>query len=210
MSSKRISRERSSARLPLQRFDRSQIVTFLHALDHYLEDTLEIFVIGGVAAILGFHATARTADIDIYAVEGDKKDLERAIKLAFADTGIFITIDPATVAELPYNYEDRIRSVRDVKFKKLNVRIPDKYDLVLSKALRASPHDLEVILEIHAHHTLSEKTLAKRFEDEIWELATMDPKRFAQNMVLVMYTLFGKEIALHYKQRWAEPPGYSR
>ena len=74
--------------------------------------------------------------------------------------------------------------------------VPDKYDLVLSKAIRAYPHDLEAIRSIHEHHRLSEKTLARRFETEIWKLATTNPRTFALNMVAVMRVLYGEARAI--------------
>lgn len=187
------------------RYDRDQIVTFLHALDQHLTEPHEIFVIGGIAAILGYHAVAPTADLDVFTIDlGSHAGLARAMRLAGTETGIDLTLDRATIAELPYNHEERRRLVRDVKFKNLLIRVPDKYDLVLSKAIRAYGHDLDAIQSIHANHPLSEKTLAKRFEDEIWKLAMGNPRNHALNMVIVMQVLYGDDRAKHYKRRWLD------
>ena len=187
----------------MQRFDRAQIIRFLHALDLFLEDNLAIFVVGGLAAVLGYHADIKTADMDVLTItEGSAADLKQAARQAFKLTGIDFSIGGASIAELPYNYEDRVRPARGTRFHKLTVTVPDKYDLVLSKALRCYAHDLEAIHSVHDHHHLSEKTLAARFETGFWKIATTDPRNFALNMFVVMGTLFGEERAAFYKIRW--------
>lgn len=185
------------------RFGRAEIVRFLHTLDDFLEEDSEVLVIGGAAAVLGYHADIKTADIDVFeATNAQVADLKQAARRAFDVTGIDLTIDRASVADLPYKYEDRLRRTRDVRFRKLTLKVPDKYDLVLSKAIRAHPHDIEAILSIHKHHPLSEKTLATRFEKEIWNIAMTNPRNFAFNMTLVMGALFGEARAEPYKTRW--------
>lgn len=189
----------------MQRFDRSQAISFLHVLDAYLTKDVDVLVVGGMAAILGYHADVKTADIDIYATaKGTTSDLQQAARHAREVTGIDLSIGDASVADLPYEYEGRVKAVRGVKFRKLTVTVPDKYDLVLSKAIRAYPHDLDAIRSIHDHHRLSEKVLAKRFETEIWKIANTNPRSFALNMVAVMRLLYGEDRTNFYKSRWLE------
>ncbi len=189
----------------LRRFDRPQAISFLHALDASLKGDLEIFVVGGMAAILGYNASVVTADIDVYAIErGRAADLAQAAQAAREATGLDLTIGAATVAELPYEYEARTKVIRGVKFSKLTVTVPDKYDLVLSKTVRGWPHDLDAIRSIHEHHRCSEKTLVKRFETEIWKIANTNPTTFAQNMVAVMLLLYGRARAQFYRGRWLD------
>jgi hypothetical protein len=117
-------------------------------------------------------------------------------------TGIDLTIDPASVADLPYNYVDRLRRPRDVRLRKLTLWVPDKYDLVLSKSIRCHPHDIEAILSMHVNHPLSEKTLSSRFEKEIQKDAVGDPRKIAFHMTLVMGALFGNKRVAFYRARW--------
>lgn len=187
----------------MRRFERGEIVRFLRALDSALDGSVEVFVVGGLAAILQYDAAVKTSDMDVGAfVSGDQTDLRRASRVAAEATGIFLAINPAPVAELPWNYEDRVKLVRGLKLKKLRMIVPDKYDLVLSKALRGYEHDLEAIESIHTRHRLSEKTLAKIFEEELWKIATGDPKKFARNMLQVMRMLYGMDRAEIYRERW--------
>jgi hypothetical protein len=187
----------------VRRLERDQIIRFLRAVDSALKDDVEVFVVGGLAAILQYDAAVKTADMDVYAiVEGRQSDLKHASRVATDATGITLAINPATITELPWNYEDRLKRVRGLRLKKLHMIVPDKYDLVLSKALRGHEHDLETIASIHEHHHLAEKTLAQRFEDEIWKIAVGNPRNFARNMLQVMQMLYGASRAKIYRSRW--------
>jgi len=187
----------------MHRFDRSEVILFLRVLDGFLKDDLEIFVIGGLAAILGYDADVKTSDMDVFTINvGSEADLKRAMRNAYDVTGIDLLMDRAAIAQLPHNYEDRTKLLRGVSFKKLTVVVPDKYDLVLSKALRAYGHDLAAIQSIHEQHPLSEKTLATRFESEFRNEVVGDPRKLAFNMVIVMRLLYGEERAKHYMDKW--------
>lgn len=186
----------------MKRFDRSQIIMFLHSLDAGLKSKLEVFMIGGMAAILGYDADVKTADMDVWISPENEDDLKQAALTARKMTGFAIFLDKASIAELPHHYEERTKPLRGVTFKKLTVTIPDKYDLVLSKTLRADPHDIEAIESIHAQHPLSEKTLVERFEDDFWKNATTEPRKFAFHMALVIRALYGEERAKHYMDKW--------
>lgn len=187
----------------MRRLERKEILRFLRALDSALVGNVELFVVGGLAAILQYDAAVKTADMDVYAfVSGRKTDLQRAATVAADVTGITLTINPAPVTELPWNYLDRVKHVRGLRMKKLDLVVPDKYDLVLSKALRGYEHDLETIASVHEHHPLSEKTLVRIFEEEIWKIATGDPRKFAINMFLVLRLLYGPDRAETYRRRW--------
>lgn len=191
----------------MQRLDRNQIVRFLHALDDCLEEDLEVFIIGGTAAVLGYNANIKTADLDVFTItKGTASDLTQAARLAARFTGIEFFVDRASVANLPYNYEDRVRPVRGVRFMKLTVNVPDKYDLVLSKTVRCYDHDLDAIRSVHDNHPLSEKTLAARFENELRKSAIGSSRNLDFNMALVMEELFGKERADFYRVRWGLIP----
>lgn len=187
----------------MSKFNREQVIEFLHAFDRALHHDLKLFIVGGTAAIVEYHASVPTADMDVKEVmAGDPDEIDVAEDEAVQATGLRFYIGGASVAELPYNYEDRVKEVRGVKFSKLTLVVPGKYDLVLSKAIRAWTHDLEAIKSIHEHHPLSETTLVELFENEIWKLATTDPRNFAINMVDVITTLYGKKRAAYYAKRW--------
>jgi hypothetical protein len=182
------------------RLDRRQIIRFLRAIDTALVDRLEVFVVGGLAAIVKYDAAVKTADMDV--VSGRDQQLLRAARVASEVTGVYLSIDPATITQLPWNYEDRLRLVRGLRFKKLTMIVPDKYDLALSKMIRGDEHDLEAIESIHEQHRLSEKTLVKRFEEELRGIVVGDPRNINLNMVQLVKVLYGEERAAMYRKRW--------
>lgn len=197
----------------MQRFDRDQIVRFLRALDDALEEKLELFVVGGLAVILKYDAPLMTADMDVFAiVSGSESDLKHAARVATDLTGIVFLIGTASVAELPWNYEERTKKVNGLRFRKLAMIVPDKYDLALSKTVRGDQHDLDAIAAMHAQHPLSEKTLVHRFENDLWKIAVGDSRRLAFHMVHLVEALYGAKRADFYRKRWRldRPPGSTK
>jgi hypothetical protein len=63
-------------------------------------------------------------------------------------------------------------------------------------------HDLEAIVSMHQHHHFSERTLARRFEEDFWKLVTGDSRHTAISMLNLMELLYGKRRAEIYKRRW--------
>ena len=51
--------------------------------------------------------------------------------------------------------------------RRLNLLVPDRYDLVLSKLVRASQADLVVCKEIHDHKPLDSHVLVQRYLEEM-------------------------------------------
>jgi hypothetical protein len=106
---------------------------------------------------------------------------------------------------MPQNYEDRMRRVKIPHTTMLNVFVPDKYDLSLSKTLRGNFHDVEAIEGIHAHHPLVLKTLLDRFETEVMRYLNSDPRDIQQNMIMVVAALFGMAEARKLALLWGFP-----
>ena len=187
----------------MPRLDRQQIVRFLRALDAALDSNVEVVVVGGLAAIVKYDADVKTSDMDVYAiVSGRSADLIHAANVAADVTGIVLTIGAAPVTDLPRNYEDRLKRVKGLRLDRLTMIVPDKYDLALSKIVRGYEHDIEAIASMNKSHPLSERTLVKRFEEEIWNVATGDSRNFALNMLRLMRHLYGEKRAAPYKPRW--------
>jgi hypothetical protein len=190
----------------LTRFDRAQLVAFIRALDRHLRKKVRVVVIGGAAASVGYDSGARTADIDIFTIlAGPADSLARAAELARVETGLGVGVGAATVADLPYNYEARLRPIRGLDLKKLTILIPDKYDLALSKVMRGYEHDIVAVKGMHERHRLSQKTLVARFEAELMKEAVADPRRIALNVVLVVERLYGFIAARKLAEGWGVP-----
>ena len=145
-------------------FQADQIRQFLETVDKHLRAPVRLVIIGGGAALLGHGAKSPTRDIDTF--EGDPLLLKDAMVRAQAEIGFTVPIGTAPVADLPMHYEDRtLRPLPHLRH--LEVLVPDRHDLVLSKLVRASQADLVVCREIHAHKPLDVDVLLQRYLDEM-------------------------------------------
>lgn len=187
----------------MNRYDKSQLIAFIRSLDRHLSDKVKIIVIGGAAASIAYDSNSMTADIDIFNIlEGDQNSLLDAAEKARHETGLSISLGSGSVADLPYNYEDRLKHIRGVRLDNLKIEFPDKYDLVLSKTLRGYPHDIDAIEGVNRHHHLSLTTLVNRFESELVNMAISDTRIISLNMVLVIERLYGRKKAVIFAEKW--------
>jgi len=190
----------------LNRFDRAQLVAFVRAMDRNLDERIVIVIVGGAAAAVGYGSNVKTADIVVFELrKGSAAALARAAEAARKETALGVSVGAAPVAELPENYESRLKPVRGLKLHNLTIIVPDKYDVALSKTLRGYPHDIEAIESIHAHHPLASKTMVRRFESELMKTAVADPRKIALNMAMVIARLHGFEEGRKLAKRWGVP-----
>jgi hypothetical protein len=187
----------------LTKFDRAQLLTFLRSVDRHLPSPTSVVVVGGAAAIIGYRSTVRTSDVDVFV--GLTDEFIEAGRQAQEETGLAIAIEKAAIAEIPYNYEDRVRAVKIPRLAKLTVIVPDRYDLALSKAIRCWEHDLDAIEAIHRRQPLVLRTLVQRFESELMNIALAAPARNCLNVVIVVGRLFGAAEARSLAQHWGVP-----
>lgn len=190
----------------MKRYTRDELVAFLRAIDRNLTDEVELLVVGGAAASVGYDAAIQTADIDVLTSRGSDRGLQAAGAAAQRETGLDVSVGGAGVAELPCNYEDRIKEIR-LGFRNLVILVPDKYDLAISKTIRGYQHDIDAIQAIHEQHRLSQKVLLDRFESEMVNIATANPRNLRINMLLVSARLYGDVAACDLAKKW-DIPGF--
>jgi hypothetical protein len=188
------------------RFDRAQLVAFLRAVDRSLARKVKVVVVGGAAAAVAYHADVKTADVDVFSLlEGPADALWAAAEVARRETGLGVSVGAAPVADLPYDYESRLKAVRGLKLKKLAILVPDKYDLALSKTMRGYPHDIDAVESISEHHHLARKTLVDRFEQELMNEAVADRRKIALNVAMLVARLYGFDEGRKLAERWQVP-----
>ncbi len=181
------------------RYDRRQLLAFLRTMDRHLERETELWLVGGSAACLAYEADVRTNDVDVFKLAaGSQEDVAKAAQRAREETGISIGIGPGAVAGLPDGSEERFKHLA-LGLRRLQIWAPDKYDLVISKALRGAEHDLQAIVSIHARHRLSRKTLVKRIEEEH---IVGNERSQKLSVLVVIERLFGNEWARRIGKRW--------
>jgi Nucleotidyltransferase of unknown function (DUF6036) len=178
----------------VNKFNRAQMVSFIKAVDRHLEEEISLLIIGGAASSLAYDATIRASDIDVYSfIKGSLPDLGEATSKAREETGLLIEIGSASIAEMPYDYADRLKQLTRFGLKKLSIFVPDKYDLVLSKIVRGYKHDIDAVYSIHLQHPLSMQTLTARFDKDFISTITTDKRRVSLNMAILVSKLWGYE-----------------
>lgn len=105
-------------------------------------------------------------------------------------TGLDIPVQNAAVADLPWNYEDRLRRVMP-HLRHLEVVVPEAHDLVLSKLIRGAEHDIEQIAALHRQHPLDPDTLVDRFTTEMSHRIG-DPRTLELNLLHCVELLWGE------------------
>lgn len=185
------------------KFDRTQLLAFIRAIDRNLPEETSVVLVGGSAAIIGYGSPVRTSDVDVFV--GLTSEFLEAGREAQKETGLAIGIEQSALTDIPYNYEDRVRTVKIPRLAKLTIIVPDKYDLVLSKTIRGYPHDLDAIEGIHKKHPLVLKTLIERFETELVNIANANPRVLRQNVAAVVAALFGETAARKVAESWGIP-----
>jgi len=144
--------------------------SFLREIDQALTAPVELHCLGGFVLTVLYGLPRPTDDLDYITVipkdaseelenlAGRGSKLRRKYRLFLQNAG--------AVPDLPENYEDRLTQL-DLGLSKLTLRVPDPYDLALSKLTRNSPKDREDVKALSARLALSFKILRERFESEM-------------------------------------------
>lgn len=167
----------------MKTYNREHILRFLIEVDEMLDESVAMEMIGGAAALLAYGAIRPTKDIDSF-VPIDEKILRAARGVTHK-----IPLDQVTVADPPYNYEDRRKRV-DLPLRYLTVVVPERHDLFLMKAIRAMRNDEEVLMEMHQAEPFDLDTLVERYRSEMIQ-AIGDHDILDQKLELLLEKLFG-------------------
>jgi hypothetical protein len=190
----------------VKQFGRKEILAFVRAMDANLSHKTTLVVVGGAAAAIQYDVERPTGDIDlVHILDGSESDVDAAAKAAVEKTGMEISVSGAAagVAILPDGFEDRLVDARDLKLKRLTIKVPDKYDLVLSKIAADRPHDTEVVEELHKRHKLALGKLTKRFEAEMLNVSPAGARRMASAFVAAVAQLFGSAAAAELEAKYS-------
>jgi hypothetical protein len=172
----------------MQKFDLEQLQDFLAAIDRKLTREADLLIIGGAAALLGYGIDGTTQDIDTWHSELDA--IREQLESARRETGVFLTFHRASVADAPYDFEDRLVLLDLPRLARLRIHVPEKHDLVLMKTLRGYEHDFQMCEAIHANHGLDLTTLLRRYTEQMSHVVG-DPERLDGNLLAMVARLFG-------------------
>lgn len=181
-------------------YSRQQLVAFFKILDSLLDRPATITVIGGTAIILGYKINRGTTDIDPWGtvVTDIQKNWNEAVK----QSGVDVKLDlAASVAQGPYEFEDRLAPIKDLKLKNLKIFYPEAHDLVLMKITRNVDIDANDIDALHKKKKLKEKTLLNRYLAEVISIYIGDPKDLDLKYLATVERLFGEATAEVHKSQ---------
>lgn len=147
-----------------RRFSTDEIARFLTAVDGFLEQPSAMVIIGGSAIGLVFGVELTTRDVDTF--ESDLAGIAGALERARQATALRVPVGPAAVADIPWNYEDRLTRILPA-LERLHVLAPEKHDLVLSKLVRGFPNDMQHLQDLHERDPIELDTLIDRCAAEM-------------------------------------------
>jgi serine/threonine protein kinase len=178
--------DQSKSACTAKTFWRDQILEFLDEIDGMLHEPVVMEIVGGAAALLAHGARSATKDINSLAAFD-----ERIVRLAHLTTQK-IPLERAQLSCAPALYEER-RYKPDLPFHNLVIWVPERHDLLVMKALRASENDLQVIEEMHEAKPFDLETLVERynFDMRLAIQALGGHQIFDQRIRLVLERLFG-------------------
>ncbi|OGH56412.1 MAG: hypothetical protein A3G34_01855 [Candidatus Lindowbacteria bacterium RIFCSPLOWO2_12_FULL_62_27] len=168
--------------------ERKGLIEFLQRVDRKLAKRTKALIIGGSAIALVYSPRYGTVDIDT--IETDR-DFFVACDKVNQETGSKVIVSPVTVADTPYNYEDRLQAVPIPGAKHLEVMVPEKHDLAMMKTLRGIGRDLEGVEAIHEASPLSAEKLIGLYTNEMSH-AIGDKRTFRLNFLAAYARLFGE------------------
>jgi hypothetical protein len=176
----------------MRTYERDEIVRFLRAVDEALTTSETLVLIGGGAVMLKSSAlsTYRTKDLDFWGTVSAA--LERAWLKARETTGLDLPLDPAGVADGPYNLDDRfVRAMPELH--RLALEVPDKHDLALMKIVRGNEKDLDALEDLHRADPLDYEVLMRRYDEEMSSVVS-EPSRLRMNMLQFIERLFPEKV----------------
>ncbi len=160
--------------------------------DKNLSKPVELVLIGGTALVVKYQSPRATLDVDTYTKV--TKELQEAWKKAEKAVGVRVPLSHSTVAEGPFEMEERFTLYRDLNLKNLRILVPEPADIVLMKVPRFVGKDRNDIKHLIKEYKIPHKVLLKRFIDEMGHIIG-DRKTLVSYYVLAIEENYGKDIA---------------
>ena len=167
----------------------TQLENLFTKVDARLKKQIELFVIGGASAILGYNITKVTNDVDIDgSIDSELNQIfdEEAKKL-----GLDLYLSSKGVFFPPDDYRSRAK-FKDFPKNKLRVWHLNQYDLAISKIDRGLDKDYDDIKRVHEKSAFDRDELIKIFNEEyINVVATGNLREKKMNLIDLVANLFG-------------------
>lgn len=161
-------------------------------VDARIDKKIDIFVIGGAAAIVGYGIQKFTQDVDLD--NSVDPQLDEIFKSEARAMGFELYLSSKGVFFPPDGYRSRMKFL-DFPKRNLRVYYLDKYDLAISKIDRGIQKDMDDIVAVHEKSPFELEELINIFSKEYITVAAVgDPRGKMMNLLDVIFRLFGDEV----------------
>ncbi|MEE8607764.1 MAG: DUF6036 family nucleotidyltransferase [Nitrospiraceae bacterium] len=167
---------------------------FLEELDKLLPSAVELHCLGGFVLTALYGLPRPTGDID-YISAVPLKEVETVAEIAGPDSRLArkykVRVHYVTIADVPENYEARLREMFPGQFSKLRLFALDPHDIVLSKVTRNSSVDDDDVRFLAKAGVLDPAVLRERYEREFLPIG--DKKKHDLTLQLWLEDYFPKD-----------------
>lgn len=144
--------------------------SFFTEIDESLEEEMALHCLGGFVMTMLYGLDRPTADVDVLPV-GSHAVTESLIDLAGQGSTLHkkykVYLQVVGVAQVPDNYEDRLKEMFQGSFNHLRLFGLDPYDLALSKLERNTQRDRDDVKHLARTLPLDLKVLQERYQKEL-------------------------------------------
>lgn len=149
-------------------------LSFLRELDSAVKEQVRLDCMGGFVVTMVYGFSRPTGDLDVFEIapgEAGKPMLELGMQGGPLHRKYKIYLDRVGVAQVPENYEDRLREIFPGVFKHLRLMAFDPYDLALSKLERNIQRDRDDVLHLARAVPFDLEVLKERYQKEFrWKM----------------------------------------
>jgi len=143
---------------------------FLTELDGLMRGRIELHCIGGFAVVVGYGSPRATKDLDYRTVIPYNR-INELQELAGPASALAkkhkVHVQRPGVEDMPEDYQERLTDYFSDNFRNIRLRIPDAYDLCLSKLSRNAERDREDVRHLARTQKLTAAILRSRYEEEL-------------------------------------------
>jgi hypothetical protein len=145
-------------------------LSFLRELDLVAGEPTRIPCIGGFAVTQHYGADRTTVDldvIDVAPVDARNRMLQAGGKGSPLARKYHVYLDFVGIAQVPYEYEDRLTPVFEGFFVNLHLQVMDPYDIALCKLKRDNDRDFQDVLFLARSTPFDLELFERRYRQEL-------------------------------------------
>jgi hypothetical protein len=168
---------------------KKQIKNLFSCIDKRLKKSIDLYIIGGASAILGYDVIKETNDVDI---DGHvDPDFNKIFDEEVKTLGLDLYLSSENVFNPPDGYRQRCQ-FEDFPNNMLRVWYLNQYDLAISKIARGLGKDFEDIIRVHKKSPFEYEQLIKIFNEEYINVSVIgNPRDKMMNLIDLVERLFG-------------------